>query len=240
MQIGLSFSKPGLITVISYKPTSSNVTLLQQYWNDALHSDLIQKWSDWETEFKLLLAACLWQAKSWRPETLPFTWAHGIWSVHWSLHGLVHWRYVFCFSVASQGDDADQDPEAETESSPASEKTTEKTSNSLESLYSRQSTSSKWTIESERQLIPVTVITLHCVVFVGSGGVTSESNGSSQRDSLRLEEDGSYQGQFCGRARVHTDFVPSPYDTDSLKLKVRHNTACIAAVCGNTMMPRIF
>lgn len=26
--------------------------------------------------------------------------------------------------------------------------------------------------------------------------------------------------QFCGRARVHTDFVPSPYDTESLTLKV--------------------
>lgn len=56
--------------------------------------------------------------------------------------------------------------------------------------------------------------------FVDLGGVTSESNGSGQRDSLKLEEDGSYHGQFCGRARVHTDFVPSPYDTDSLKLKV--------------------
>lgn len=63
----------------------------------------------------------------------------------------------------------------------------------------------------------------YCAVFVGSGGVTSESNGSSKRDSVRLEEDGSYQGQFCGRARVHTDFVPSPYDTDSLKLKVTQN-----------------
>lgn len=62
------------------------------------------------------------------------------------------------------------------------------------------------------------------VVFVCSGGVTSESNGSGQRDSLRLEEDGSYQGEFCGKARVHTDFVPSPYDTDSLKLKVRRCT----------------
>uniref|UniRef100_A0A096LSU5 SAM domain, SH3 domain and nuclear localisation signals 1a n=1 Tax=Poecilia formosa TaxID=48698 RepID=A0A096LSU5_POEFO len=93
------------------------------------------------------------------------------------------------------GDDTDKDPEAETESSPAVEKSSAKTSNSLESLYSGQSSSS-------------------------SGGVTSESNGSSQRDSLKLEEDGSYQGQFCGRARVHTDFVPSPYDTDSLKLKV--------------------
>ncbi|XP_054454345.1 SAM domain-containing protein SAMSN-1a isoform X2 [Anoplopoma fimbria] len=90
-------------------------------------------------------------------------------------------------------DDADKDPEAETENGPAVEKNAAKSSNSLESLYSGQSSSS---------------------------GVTSESNGSGQRDSLRLEEDGSYQGQFCGRARVHTDFVPSPYDTDSLKLKV--------------------
>uniref|UniRef100_A0A667WR63 SAM domain, SH3 domain and nuclear localisation signals 1a n=1 Tax=Myripristis murdjan TaxID=586833 RepID=A0A667WR63_9TELE len=91
------------------------------------------------------------------------------------------------------GDETDRDPDAETEHVPAPEKSTAKTSNSLESLYSGQSSSS---------------------------GVTSESNGSGQRDSLRLEEDGSYQGQFCGRARVHTDFVPSPYDTDSLKLKV--------------------
>uniref|UniRef100_A0A3Q3MTV6 SAM domain, SH3 domain and nuclear localisation signals 1a n=1 Tax=Labrus bergylta TaxID=56723 RepID=A0A3Q3MTV6_9LABR len=91
------------------------------------------------------------------------------------------------------GDDTDKEPEAETESSNPPEKNPTKTSNSLESLYSGQSSSS---------------------------GVTSESNGSGQRDSLRLEEDGSYQGQFCGRARVHTDFVPSPYDTDSLKLKV--------------------
>ncbi|KAJ8340772.1 hypothetical protein SKAU_G00330630 [Synaphobranchus kaupii] len=50
-----------------------------------------------------------------------------------------------------------------------------------------------------------------------TGGVTS---GSCTRDSLRLEEDVPYTGQFCGRARVHTDFVPSPYDSDSLKLKV--------------------
>ncbi|XP_029301570.1 SAM domain-containing protein SAMSN-1a isoform X2 [Cottoperca gobio] len=92
------------------------------------------------------------------------------------------------------GDDTDKDPEAETESVPPAEINSAKTSNSLESLYSGQSISS-------------------------AGGVTSESNCSGQRDSLRLEEDGSYQGQFCGRARVHTDFVPSPYDTDSLKLK---------------------
>ncbi|KAM9812484.1 SAM domain-containing protein SAMSN-1a isoform 2-T2 [Syngnathus typhle] len=82
--------------------------------------------------------------------------------------------------------------DTETETTPATEKNPTRASNSLESLYSAQSSSS---------------------------GVTSESNGSGQRESLRLQEDGSYQGQFCGRARVHTDFVPSPYDTDSLKLK---------------------
>ncbi|NXP16284.1 SASH3 protein, partial [Scytalopus superciliaris] len=40
------------------------------------------------------------------------------------------------------------------------------------------------------------------------------------RDSLRLEESvPAYTGPFCGRARVHTDFTPSPYDKDSLKLR---------------------
>ncbi|NXU47635.1 SASH3 protein, partial [Turnix velox] len=29
----------------------------------------------------------------------------------------------------------------------------------------------------------------------------------------------TYSGPFCGRARVHTDFTPSPYDKDSLKLR---------------------
>ncbi|XP_061639163.1 SAM domain-containing protein SAMSN-1a isoform X2 [Phyllopteryx taeniolatus] len=91
--------------------------------------------------------------------------------------------------------------DTETEITPATEKNSTRDSNSLESLYSGQSSSS---------------------------GVTSESNGSGQRDSLRLEEDGSYQGQFCGRARVHTDFVPSPYDTDSLKLKAGDIISIIA------------
>lgn len=89
------------------------------------------------------------------------------------------------------GDETDRDGEAG--SVPPVEKGSEKTSNSLESLYSGQSSSS---------------------------GVTSVSDGSSNRDSIGLEEDGSYLGQFCGKARVHTDFVPSPYDSDSLKLKV--------------------
>ncbi|XP_061817689.1 SAM domain-containing protein SAMSN-1b isoform X1 [Nerophis lumbriciformis] len=66
-------------------------------------------------------------------------------------------------------------------------------STSLESVYSRQSSSS---------------------------GVTSWSDCSSNRDSLRLEDDVLSTRQFCGRARVHTEFVPSPYDTESLKLQV--------------------
>ncbi|XP_067085278.1 SAM and SH3 domain-containing protein 1-like [Osmerus mordax] len=53
-----------------------------------------------------------------------------------------------------------------------------------------------------------------------SSGVTSGSDGFSNRDSLRLDEEHPYPGQFCGRARVHTEFVPSPYDTESLKLNV--------------------
>ncbi|XP_070773814.1 SAM domain-containing protein SAMSN-1b [Enoplosus armatus] len=71
-----------------------------------------------------------------------------------------------------------------------------RSSNSLESLYSLNSGQSS------------------------SSGVTSGSGCSSNRDSLRLEEDLLYTRQFRGRARVHTDFVPSPYDTESLKLKV--------------------
>lgn len=35
---------------------------------------------------------------------------------------------------------------------------------------------------------------------------------------MRLEES-SYNGPFCGRALVHTDFTPSPYDVESLKLQ---------------------
>ncbi|XP_039633928.1 SAM domain-containing protein SAMSN-1b isoform X4 [Perca fluviatilis] len=71
-----------------------------------------------------------------------------------------------------------------------------RSSNSLESLYSLQSGQSS------------------------SSGVTSGSGCSSNRDSLRLEDDLLSRRQFCGRAKVHTDFVPSPYDTESLKLKV--------------------
>ncbi|NXO50248.1 SASH3 protein, partial [Aramus guarauna] len=53
-----------------------------------------------------------------------------------------------------------------------------------------------------------------------SSGSEVSSPVSSNRDSLRLEESGpAYTGPFCGRACVHTDFTPSPYDKDSLKLR---------------------
>ncbi|MCI4386135.1 hypothetical protein PGIGA_G00058830 [Pangasianodon gigas] len=91
------------------------------------------------------------------------------------------------------GDDTDRETEGGTESSSQLGKTPNHSSNSLESLSNGQSSSS---------------------------AITSRLDVSSNRDSLRLDEDVSYTGPFCGRARVHTDFVPSPYDTDSLKLKV--------------------
>ncbi|XP_012890346.1 PREDICTED: SAM domain-containing protein SAMSN-1 isoform X1 [Dipodomys ordii] len=52
-----------------------------------------------------------------------------------------------------------------------------------------------------------------------SSGITSCSDGTSNRNSFRLDDDVPYSGPFCGRARVHTDFTPSPYDNDSLKIK---------------------
>lgn len=63
----------------------------------------------------------------------------------------------------------------------------------------------------------------HILTSLPSAGsdVSSPSPGCNSRDSLRLEESGpAYTGPFCGRARVHTDFTPSPYDKDSLKLRV--------------------
>nr|XP_055052752.1 SAM domain-containing protein SAMSN-1a isoform X1 [Misgurnus anguillicaudatus] len=90
-------------------------------------------------------------------------------------------------------EDMADDTEGEAENGSSMEKNSDQSSNSLESLCSGQSSSS---------------------------GVASSSDVSSNRDSLKLEEEVTYTGQFCGRAKVHTDFVPSPYDTDSLKLKV--------------------
>ncbi|XP_061485478.1 SAM domain-containing protein SAMSN-1 isoform X1 [Rhineura floridana] len=77
----------------------------------------------------------------------------------------------------------------------STEKVSLKASDSMDSLYSLNSGQSS------------------------SSGVTSCSDGTSNRDSLRLDDEVPYTGPFCGRAKVHTDFTPSPYDTDSLKIK---------------------
>lgn len=61
--------------------------------------------------------------------------------------------------------------------------------------------------------------TLHSPIskqLSGCGDRQSLDSGYSQRDSVRLDD---YSGPFCGRARVHTDFTPSPYDIESLKLQ---------------------
>ncbi|XP_063794441.1 SAM and SH3 domain-containing protein 3 [Pseudophryne corroboree] len=43
----------------------------------------------------------------------------------------------------------------------------------------------------------------------------------STRDSMNMEcMSPPYTGPFCGKAKVHTDFTPSPYEKDSLKLRV--------------------
>ncbi|NXE13825.1 SASH3 protein, partial [Lophotis ruficrista] len=60
----------------------------------------------------------------------------------------------------------------------------------------------------------------HILTSLPSAGSEVSSPGCGNRESLRLEESGpAYAGPFCGRARVHTDFTPSPYDRDSLKLQ---------------------
>lgn len=63
-----------------------------------------------------------------------------------------------------------------------------------------------------------------CVL--GGQTVSTTDSSASNRESVKSEdgddEEPPYRGPFCGRARVHTDFTPSPYDSDSLKLKVTH------------------
>ncbi|KAM3602186.1 uncharacterized protein V6R79_025860 [Siganus canaliculatus] len=71
-----------------------------------------------------------------------------------------------------------------------------RSTNSLESLYSLNSGQSS------------------------SSGVTSGSDCSSNRNSVRLEDDLLCTRPFSGRARVHTEYVPSPYDSESLRLQV--------------------
>lgn len=66
---------------------------------------------------------------------------------------------------------------------------------------------------------------LNELVFAGGQTVSTTDSSASNRESVKSEdgddEELPYRGPFCGRALVHTDFIPSPYDTDSLKLKVR-------------------
>lgn len=69
------------------------------------------------------------------------------------------------------------------------------------------------------------VFTDDCIgPLTGGQTVSTTDSSASNRESVRSEdgddEEPPYRGPFCGRARVHTDFTPSPYDTDSLKLKV--------------------
>ncbi|XP_018586355.1 SAM domain-containing protein SAMSN-1-like isoform X1 [Scleropages formosus] len=94
------------------------------------------------------------------------------------------------------GEEIEREQEAEADGGQPLDRGCRRSSNSLESLYSLNSGRSS------------------------SSGITSGSDGSSNRESLRVEEELPYTGHICGRARVHTDFVPSPYDTDSLRLKV--------------------
>lgn len=54
--------------------------------------------------------------------------------------------------------------------------------------------------------------------FPAGSELCSPSPGSGNLGRNRLHP--QYTGPFCGRA-VHTDFTPSPYDRDSLKLQVR-------------------
>ncbi|TSM28218.1 SAM domain-containing protein SAMSN-1 [Bagarius yarrelli] len=95
--------------------------------------------------------------------------------------------------IQVKGGDGDQEAEGLTNATEASAKGYTKPSNSVESLHSRQSSS--------------------------SSGITSGSEGSCHRNSLRLDEEVLDTVHFCGKAKVHTDFLPSPYDTESLKLK---------------------
>ncbi|XP_051868405.1 SAM and SH3 domain-containing protein 1a isoform X2 [Pristis pectinata] len=70
--------------------------------------------------------------------------------------------------------------------------------------------------------------------------VSTTDSSASNRESVKSEdgeeEESAYQGPFCGRARVHTDFIPSPYDTDSLKLKKGDVIDIISKPPGGTWM----
>ncbi|XP_004842259.1 SAM domain-containing protein SAMSN-1 [Heterocephalus glaber] len=116
-------------------------------------------------------------------------------AISWTMKKKVGKKYIKALSEEKDREDGEDalpcrnsDPMMGTHT----EKVLLKASDSMDSLYSGQSSSS---------------------------GMTSCSDGTSNRDSFRLDDDSPYSGPLCGRARVHTDFTPSPYDTDSLKIK---------------------
>ncbi|XP_004639142.1 SAM domain-containing protein SAMSN-1 [Octodon degus] len=116
-------------------------------------------------------------------------------AISWTMKKKVGKKYIKALSEEKDGEDGENAPPCRN-SDPTigihTEKVSLRASDSEDSLYSGQSSSS---------------------------GITSCSDGTSNRDSFRLDDDSPYAGPFCGRARVHTDFTPSPYDTDSLKIK---------------------
>ncbi|KAM5333946.1 SAM domain-containing protein SAMSN-1 isoform 1-T1 [Glossophaga mutica] len=116
-------------------------------------------------------------------------------AISWTMKKKVAKKYIKALSEEKDVEDGEDDLPCRN-SDPIigthTEKLSLKASDSMDSLYSRRSSSS---------------------------GITSCSDGTSNRDSFRLDDDCPYSGPFCGRARVHTDFTPSPYDIDSLKIK---------------------
>eukprot|EP00063_Salmo_salar_P025938 XP_014000773.1 PREDICTED: SAM and SH3 domain-containing protein 1-like [Salmo salar] len=90
--------------------------------------------------------------------------------------------------------------------------------------HSRQSSSTdtvEWTDGSCPNLNQSSNCNYLCVP--GGQTVSTTDSSASNRESVKSEdgddEEPPYRGPFCGRARVHTEFTPSPYDSDSLKLK---------------------
>nr|XP_020848548.1 LOW QUALITY PROTEIN: SAM domain-containing protein SAMSN-1 [Phascolarctos cinereus] len=116
-------------------------------------------------------------------------------AISWTMKKKIGKKYIKALSEDKDEED-EEDAYSYRNSDPGvaayTEKFPLKGSDSMDSIYSGQSTSS---------------------------GITSCSDGTSNRDSFRLDDEVPYTGPFCGRARVHTDFTPSPYDTDSLKIK---------------------
>ncbi|XP_077588288.1 SAM and SH3 domain-containing protein 3 isoform X2 [Stigmatopora nigra] len=80
--------------------------------------------------------------------------------------------------------------------------------------WGRERTSTCSTSSEEAACSPVTG------PFSANCDRQSLDSGCCQRDSGRFDENAvAFTGPFCGRAVVHTDFIPSPYDIESLKLQ---------------------